>query len=315
MFWYKHHAIPVSVVTATDCIVKATHGLTTAIEGDQEAAPDKLQVIQSLCHILLSKRIPQQPHPPPPTLLKDSYIDEELIHTWDLTIHTQPILPSDATQRVPTTGHAITEDDDALPHPIPTVHRGSRTIIDNDDNVPPMFRRPWTQPQLSNQAESHLINTVIQDNHISNFSLVIKPHKLHHGYSQAAQALAVQTYALNTDSRCFIGAIITNIQGTHLSISNSSRSPNIKTFGHVDLPLSLGGYSRVFTGTRAPTCFFIKKSDVTKGCTYTYGCIVCNYCPQKDKPNRTQLTVGEDCIDWPWNKSMPTGIVHAWVGH
>ncbi len=49
---------------------------------------------------------------------------------------------------------------------------------------------------------------MIQDDHIPNFSLVIKPHKLHHGYLQAARALAVQTYVLGTDSSCFIGTII-----------------------------------------------------------------------------------------------------------
>ena len=49
---------------------------------------------------------------------------------------------------------------------------------------------------------------VIQDDHLPNFALVIKPHKLHHGYLQAAQALAVRTYLLGTDSSCFIGAII-----------------------------------------------------------------------------------------------------------
>ncbi len=52
-FRYKHHAIPVLEVTATDCILEATHHLTTAIEGIQEAAPDKLQAIKLLCHILL----------------------------------------------------------------------------------------------------------------------------------------------------------------------------------------------------------------------------------------------------------------------
>ncbi len=54
------------------------------------------------------------------------------------------------------------------------------------------------------------------------------------------------------------------------------------------------------------TCFFIKKLDVPKGCTYTYGRIVCNYCPQKDEPHRTWLTLGGNHIDYPWNKSMPT---------
>ena len=41
-FHYKHHAIPVLEVTATDRILKATHHLTAAIEGVQKATPDKL---------------------------------------------------------------------------------------------------------------------------------------------------------------------------------------------------------------------------------------------------------------------------------
>ncbi len=45
----------------------------------------------------------------------------------------------------------------------------------------------------------------------------------------------------------------TKIQVTHLSITNSSRYPNIETFGHVALSMSLGGHSKVFVSTRAPT--------------------------------------------------------------
>jgi hypothetical protein len=41
-FWYKHHTIPVPVVTPTDGILEATYQLTVAIEGVQEASPDKL---------------------------------------------------------------------------------------------------------------------------------------------------------------------------------------------------------------------------------------------------------------------------------
>jgi hypothetical protein len=48
-FQHKHHAIPVSKITATDRILDATCRLTTVIEGIQEAAPDKLQAIESLC--------------------------------------------------------------------------------------------------------------------------------------------------------------------------------------------------------------------------------------------------------------------------
>jgi hypothetical protein len=94
MFRYKHHAVPVPVVTATDCILKATHQLTAAIEGVQEAAPDKLQAVESLRHILLGKRILQQPCPPPSTPLNDSNVNKEPIHIiWDLTIRAQPICP------------------------------------------------------------------------------------------------------------------------------------------------------------------------------------------------------------------------------
>jgi hypothetical protein len=57
---------------------------------------------------------------------------------------------------------------------------------------------------------------VIQDNHIPDSSLAIKPHKLQHGYLQAAQALAIQTYVLGTDSSCFIGAIINEDTGNSL---------------------------------------------------------------------------------------------------
>ncbi len=201
-FRYKHYAIPVPVITATDCILEATHQLTPAVEGVQEAALDKLQAIKSLRHILLGERIPQQPSPPLPTPLNDSNIDKEPIHMWDPTIHAQPILPSNTTQRVPQTGHASIDNDDAPPHLIPPVHTGSPTIIDDNDDAPPMVRHPRTRAQLRTQAESHLINMVIQDNHIPNFSLVIKPHKIYHGYSQAAQALAVRTYVLGTDSSC-----------------------------------------------------------------------------------------------------------------
>jgi hypothetical protein len=49
-----------------------------------------------------------------------------------------------------------------------------------------------------------------------NCSLAIKPHKLHRGYSQAAQALVVQTYILGTDSSCFIGTIINKDTGNTL---------------------------------------------------------------------------------------------------
>jgi hypothetical protein len=79
-FCYKHHAISVPAITATGCIFEATHQLTVALEGIQEAAPDKLQAIESLRHIHLGKQIPQQLRPPPPTPLNNSNVDKEPIY-------------------------------------------------------------------------------------------------------------------------------------------------------------------------------------------------------------------------------------------
>jgi hypothetical protein len=47
-FYYQHHAIPVPVITATDCILEATRRLANAFNGVQEASPDKMAAIQSL---------------------------------------------------------------------------------------------------------------------------------------------------------------------------------------------------------------------------------------------------------------------------
>eukprot|EP00957_Ditylum_brightwellii_P199268 15189491-Ditylum_brightwellii.AAC.1 len=38
----------------------------------------------------------------------------------------------------------------------------------------------------------------------------------------------------------------------------------------------------------------------------TYGHIVCNCRPQKENPNRVQLAVGGDCIEYPFDVSTPT---------
>ncbi len=142
-FHYKHHASPIPEVTATDFILKATHRLTVAIKDIQEAAPDKLQAIESLRRILLGKQIPQQPRPPPPTPLHDSDVDKEPIHMWDPTIHTQITLPLAATSDAPQTERAIIDDDDNAPTcPVPAVHTGHPAIIHNNDDAPPISRCP-----------------------------------------------------------------------------------------------------------------------------------------------------------------------------
>jgi hypothetical protein len=60
-FRFKHHAIPIPKIMATDPILDAICCLTAAIEGIQEAAHDELQAIVSLCHILLRKKTTTTP--------------------------------------------------------------------------------------------------------------------------------------------------------------------------------------------------------------------------------------------------------------
>ncbi len=48
MFRYQHHAIPVPAIMATNCILEATHRLTDAIKGVQEAPSVKMAAVQSL---------------------------------------------------------------------------------------------------------------------------------------------------------------------------------------------------------------------------------------------------------------------------
>ena len=54
------------------------------------------------------------------------------------------------------------------------------------------------------------------------------------------------------------------------------------------------------------TIQFIPHKAVSPGCTVTYRRIVVDYQPQKQEPNRTQLTVGGDRIDYPWEVATPT---------
>jgi hypothetical protein len=66
-FRFKHHATPVQEITATNRIIDATERLTAAIAGIQNAPPDKIEAIQSLCTLLHGKVAPLPP--PAPNIL------------------------------------------------------------------------------------------------------------------------------------------------------------------------------------------------------------------------------------------------------
>jgi hypothetical protein len=97
MFRFKHPAIPVPEITATNRIINATTRLTAAIAGIQDAPPNKLEAIQSLCTLLIGKVALLSPltpsilsTPPPPTPVVDK--DEPII-VWNPQL-VQPALPT-----------------------------------------------------------------------------------------------------------------------------------------------------------------------------------------------------------------------------
>jgi hypothetical protein len=114
-------------------------------------------------------------------------------------------------------------------------------------------------------------------------------------------------YVLGTDSCCFIGTIINKDTGDTIEYCHLIKIPNYQDIWTHSFANELGSlFQDIHEHKGTNTFFFIKKLDVPKGRTYMYGRIVCNYCPQKNEPHRTWLRVGGYCIDYPWNKSMPT---------
>jgi hypothetical protein len=116
-FWFKHHALPVPEITATNKIIEATTRLTTAIAGIQEAPPNKMEAIQSLPTLLLGKVVALPPPassilPTPPVITPT--VDDKPITIW-IPQEVQMSLPphkQDTTNISPNSNTpAIIEDD------------------------------------------------------------------------------------------------------------------------------------------------------------------------------------------------------------
>jgi hypothetical protein len=164
-FQFKHHPIPVPEIMATDRIIDATERLTAAIAGIQDAPPNKMEAIQSLCTLLLDKvaLLPPPapsilPTPQEPTPLVD--IDKPVI-IWNPQL-VQPSLPP-----------LINITNNIIPN------RNTPAVIDNnsDNNIPvlnhstcppclnlirPLQNCPLTCNQLPLHT-AHMINCVIAD--------------------------------------------------------------------------------------------------------------------------------------------------------
>eukprot|EP00957_Ditylum_brightwellii_P148590 11313309-Ditylum_brightwellii.AAC.1 len=59
-----------------------------------------------------------------------------------------------------------------------------------------------------------------------------------------------------------------------------------------------------YKGTSA--IFLIKKDEMLRGWSVTYGSIVCNHRPQKADLNQARLVVGGDIVEYPFKVITPT---------
>jgi hypothetical protein len=218
-FRLKHHAIPVSEITATNRIIDAITILTATIAGIQDAPPNKMEVIQSLCTLLLGKVTPlPSPTPsilptlPPPTPVVN---EDELVIIWNPQL-VQPALPThnlnikdiNSNRNTP----AIVED-----------NSNDNSPISSQSTHPPhhhLIRLLQNSPLTRNQlrlCSAHIINCVIVEELMPTPALCTRLPSLHCRYAFAAECTLLETISPPSHSTVhFIGAIINDNTGDAL---------------------------------------------------------------------------------------------------
>jgi hypothetical protein len=250
-------------ITPINRIITVTHDLMAAILGVQEAPPNELQAIATLCHLLLGEvpptSVPVDPPPiapvPPPV---PNTVDKEPMHIWDPNAR--------QLQHVP---HTVIPSINATPRH----HAPGPNFINNDDDSPITpascaAQEARTCAQYHTRQCIHLINSVITKALMPMIDLKPAASFPAHGYITATCALLKNTYAVihsanstvTSDSINFIGANVDDITGDvleycHLIKSNTHHAIWQKSFAN-----KLG---RLFQGICdikcTDTCFFIRK--------------------------------------------------------
>jgi hypothetical protein len=308
---FKHHAIPVPEITATDRIIDTTTGLTAAIAGVQDAPPNKMEAIQSLCTLLLGKVTPLPlptpsilPTPSPPTPVVG---EDEPVIIWNPQL-VQPALPThnlntdniNSNRNTP----AIVKDNDGNNNsPI----LSQRTRPPCQHLIRPLQNHPLTRNRLRLRS-AHMINCVIVEELMPTPALLTRPPSLHQGHAFAAECILLETISPPSHSTIhFISAIINDNTGDVLEYRHLMKIDKHKKMWAHGLANEIGqlfqGIRNVPAGT--DTCFFIPKSLVPAHKRPTYGRICCNYQQQKEEKHHVRLTVGGNWIDYPGNKSTP----------
>jgi hypothetical protein len=186
------------------------------------------------------------------------------------------------------------------------------TIIeDNDHNTTSQSQPPPRTRAQHWAAHVHLINSAISDALMPKHNINLTCKYPTHGYIAATQALLIWTYNIIPskqphDPLNFIGAIVDNITGDVLEYRYLKSDKHRQIWQH-SLANELGPlFQEIRDIQGTDTCFYIARNKVPRHKQATYGCICCNYCPQKDEPHCTRLTIGSDKITYTGNKSTPT---------
>jgi hypothetical protein len=232
MFWFKHHAIPVLEITATNKTIDATERLTPAIAGIQDAPPGKVEAIQSLRTLLLGEVAPLPP--PAPSILPTPLVLTPLVNIDKPVIiwNPQEVQPSPPSVKHNThdisPNHntpAIVENNsgDNTPTPIQSTHPPCHHLIC------PLQNCPLTRNQLQLHT-THMINCIIADELMPTSSLCTHPPSLHHVYAFAAQSNLLETISPPSHSIIhFIGANIDNDTGNVLKYQHLMNQARLGT--------------------------------------------------------------------------------------
>ena len=116
------------------------------------------------------------------------------------------------------------------------------------------------------------------------------------------------------DSRRFpsdmLNAILDNDTGELMEYQYLMKKPKYRNLYGNSYAKEIGRLAQVMPGqvTGTNTIFFVYKKDVPadRWRDVTYGRVVVNFRPEKEDPYRTRLTVGGDCVNYPYDCGTPT---------
>jgi hypothetical protein len=193
----------------------------------------------------------------------------------------------------------IKDDDNNVDHPPPPISIRRHT---RNQFVCTSHACPTMQSQLRART-AHMINCNIA---AELMLLAINPTfapPATIGNAFAAHQLAIEYH----DAHYFIRAIIDNKTGNMLKYCHLVKKESTHALWETSFANKIGQlFQGIWHLKGTNTCFFICKEQVRSDKRPTYGCICCNFWPQKEEQHCTRLTVGGNCINCPSNKATPT---------